>query len=93
MGFYRTFLNPVDYDGRFMREIKNSYNTNEIGFFITVSFFAALGWSFLVYRRSTILGQRKRFLYQQYKRHKFLEDTLHLKSKQEIIHAMKDKLQ
>ena len=53
---YRTFLNPVDYDGRFWREIKNSYNTNEIGFFITLSFFAALSWSFLVHRRSVVLG-------------------------------------
>ena len=82
---YRGVLNPVDYDGSFLAEIKNTYKTNEIGFFIGLSFMLTLSWSFLTYRRNAILEQRKRFLYQQYKRGKFLEDNLRLKSKSEII--------
>jgi hypothetical protein len=82
---FRLIFNPVDYDGSFFVEIKNAYNTNEIGFFITLGFFATLSWSFMYYRRNSILEQKKRFMYQQYKRQRFLEDNLKLKSKQEII--------
>ena len=53
---FRGLLNPVDYDGRHLREIKKAYKTNEIGFFITVAFFLCLSWSFLTYRRSSILA-------------------------------------
>ena len=52
---FRSLFNPVDFDGSVLQEIKNSYRTNEIGFFITLSFFAALSWSFIVYRRNAIL--------------------------------------
>lgn len=52
---HRTFFNPVDYDGRLFRDIQDAYNTNEIGFFIAVTFFGALGWSVMTYRRATIL--------------------------------------
>ncbi len=60
---YRSLFNPIDYDGSFLRELKDSYKTNEIGFFITVSFFATLSWSFIVYRRNSILETKKRFIY------------------------------
>ena len=49
---FRSIFNPVDYDGSLFKELKDSYKTNEIGFFITVSFFATLSWSMIVYRRS-----------------------------------------
>lgn len=52
---FRTLLNPVDYDGSLWRNIKDSYKTNELGFFITLSFFVCLSWSFLKYRRNAIL--------------------------------------
>jgi hypothetical protein len=60
---FRSFNNPVDYDGRLLRELTNAYHTNEIGFFITLSFFATLGWSLMTYRRNTILEQKKRFIF------------------------------
>jgi len=63
----------------------DSYKTNELGFFISLCFVGIAGWSVFVYRRNSILEQRKRFLYQNYKRHKFLEDSLRLKSKSEIV--------
>ena len=60
---FRTVLNPVDYDGSMIREIKNGYKTNELGFFITLSFFMAMSWSFFVYRKNTILETRKRLIF------------------------------
>lgn len=60
---FRSVFNPVDYDGRIINNIKNAYKTNELGFFITVAFFACLSWSFLRYRRNAILEQKKRFVY------------------------------
>ena len=89
---FRMFFNPVDYDGCLWREVKNSYKTNEVGFFITLGFFVCLSWSFVTYRRSAILEQRKRFVYQRYRRNKFLEDNLKLKSRHEIIHEKVDLL-
>ena len=35
-GLILFILNPVVYDGSMWREIKNSYRTNEVGFFIGV---------------------------------------------------------
>ncbi len=52
---FRQLFNPIDYDGQVWREIKNSYKTNELGFFISLAFFLSLGWSFLKYRRYSIL--------------------------------------
>lgn len=52
---YRSILNPVDWDGSFLVEIKNTYKTNEIGFFIGLSFMLTLSWSFMTYRRNSIL--------------------------------------
>ena len=85
---FRTMFNPVDYDGRYWREIKNSYKTNELGFFITMAFFLCLGWSFAKYRRNAILEQKKRFVYQQYKRRKFLEESLRLKTREELVQGV-----
>ena len=39
---YRSILNPVDYNGRYIQEIKDSYKTNELGFAIFALFFVAL---------------------------------------------------
>ena len=55
MILFRNLFNPVDYDGRIWQGIKDSYKTNELGFFITAAFFACLSWSFLKYRRNSIL--------------------------------------
>ncbi len=82
---FRTLLNPVDYDGRYWREIKSSYKTNELGFFITLAFFLSLGWSFAKYRRNAILEQKKRFVYQQYKKKKFIEESLRLRTREELV--------
>ena len=83
---YRSFLNPVDYNGQFSQEIKDNYRTNELGFFIVLLFFGALSQSFMSYRKFSLLNQKKRFAFQQYRRSKFLEDSLRLKSRHEIIH-------
>ena len=82
---FRQLFNPIDYDGQVWRELKNSYKTNELGFFIAFSFVLALGWSFVKYRRYSILEQKKRFVYQQYKKKKFIEESLRLKTREELI--------
>ena len=56
MWLYRTVLCPVDFDGRIIKDLKDAYKTNELGFFIAASFFGALSWSFLKYRRNSILA-------------------------------------
>ena len=83
---FRSIFNPVDYNGQFFQEVKDGYKTNELGFGIVVLFFVALSQSFMSYRRYAILEQKKRFAFQQYRRTKFLEDSLRLKSRHEIIH-------
>ena len=60
---FRYLLNPVDFNGSVLRELRAAYNTNEIGFFITLSFFASVAWVFMTHRRSSLQQQRKRFLY------------------------------
>ena len=60
---FRLFLNPVDFDGSTWTQTKEAYKTNELGFFIGVSFLLALTWSFTTYRRSAIAVQQKRYLY------------------------------
>ena len=82
---FRQLFNPVDYDGRILRELKNSYKTNELGFFITFAFFASLFWSFARYRRNAILEQKKRFVYQQYRKKKFIEESLRIKTREQLI--------
>ncbi len=82
---FRMLFNPVDYDGSIWREIKNSYKTNELGFFITLAFFGCLGWSIIRYRRNALLEQKKRFVYQQYKKKKFIEEALRLRTREQII--------
>ncbi len=90
---FRTLFNPVDYDGRTWRDIKASYKTNELGFFIGFAFFICLGWSFAKYRRYSILEQKKRFVYQQYKKKKFIEESLRLKTREELISAEQPRLE
>ena len=41
---FRGVLNPLDYNGSFMREMEETYKTNELGFFIGLCFFGALMW-------------------------------------------------
>ena len=82
---FRSYFNPVDYNGIFLREIEESYKTNELGFFITCCFFGTLFWNFLTIRRTSLLVQKKRFVFQRYQRNKFLEDSLRLKSREEIV--------
>ncbi len=61
---FRNFFNPVDFDGRYLRELKDTYQTNEVGFLIFVCFLGCLGHSFMTYRRHTILEQKKRYMFQ-----------------------------
>eukprot|EP00347_Sterkiella_histriomuscorum_P011873 403370773 len=90
---YRNLLNPIDFDGSVWQEVKNSYKTNEIGFFISVLFFVSLSWSFVSYRRNSILEQKKRFVYQQYKKQKFIEESLRIKSREELIEEKIQKIE
>ncbi|CDW89081.1 UNKNOWN [Stylonychia lemnae] len=85
MIMFRTCFNPIDFDGRILRDLKNSYKTNEIGFFITALFFGTLGWSIITYRRNQILLLKKRFVFQQYKKQKFIEESLRLRTREELI--------
>ena len=78
-------FNPLDYNGQIWQEIKDSYRTNELGFFIVVAFVAALSQSFLAFRKNSLMAVKKRFAFQQYRRRKFLEDSLRLRSRTEII--------
>ena len=43
LSVYNNLFNPVFYDGAIFREIKDTYRTNEIGFFIGMSFFVLIG--------------------------------------------------
>ena len=63
MLLFRTGFNPIDYDGSAWQEVKNNYRTNEIGFFITLTFFGVLGWSLLEYRKNKLLYLKKRFVF------------------------------
>lgn len=47
----KNWLNPVEYDGRFLKEIKDSYKTNELGFFITLTFMGCVAWSVMRYKK------------------------------------------
>ena len=80
------FVNPLRYDGKVYKAVKEAWITNEVGFLITASFFGTLFWTFVTYRRNRLLATKKRFVFQQYKRSKFLEDSLRLKSREQIIH-------
>lgn len=79
-------LNPVDYNGQVRQEIWANWKTNELGFLIGAAFFAALAHLFVSYRKYSLLVQKKRFAFQRYRRQKFLEDSLRLRSREEIIH-------
>ena len=48
---FRSVFNPVDYNGSTWLAIKESYKTNELGFFIGCCAFGMLAWSWLTYRR------------------------------------------
>ena len=61
---YRLFLNPVDYEGQIVTDMKAAYRTNELGFAIGVMFFMALGHSFLKFRKNAIMETKKRFAFQ-----------------------------
>ena len=70
---HETFFNPLLYDGSNIQFIKDQYRTNELGFFIGVSFSLAVAQVFLAARRRSLLLQKKRFIFNQYKKNKFLE--------------------
>ena len=60
---FKTIFNPLDYDGSFFKEIKSAYQTNELGFAMGMTFFFALAWQFMNYRRNSLLESKKRFVY------------------------------
>ena len=61
---FRTFFNPIDYNGQTKRDIMEAYQTNELGFGIGVAFALTICWSFFTYRKNAILESRKRLIFQ-----------------------------
>lgn len=82
---FRNLFNPVDYTGSLRQEIRKHWDTNELGFVIGVSFSLAVLWQLQTYRRNQLLLSKKRFVYQEYKRRKFLEDSLRMRSRSDIV--------
>lgn len=82
---FRSFLNPVDYTGSLKEEIKKAWITNELGFLIGAGFVVNLLQNMYTYRRNQLLITKKRFLFQQHKQRKFLEDSLRLRSRKDIV--------
>ncbi len=58
------FFTPLAWDGSLIRQMKEGYETNELGFIIAVSFFLSTFWLFGRYRHLKIKEQQKRFIYQ-----------------------------
>ena len=52
---YRSFLNPLDYDGSSWRSLQDGYKTNELGFGICMLFILAVSQSFMSYRKYSLL--------------------------------------
>ena len=60
---FNYLFNPLYYNGSFIGEVKDAYKTNELGFFIGLCFVGVFGWSFLSYRRHSLIVQKKRFIF------------------------------
>ena len=52
---FNTFFNPLEYNGSMLREAKDAYKTNELGFFIGLCFVGVFGWSIISYRRNSLV--------------------------------------
>ena len=63
---FNFLFNPLEYNGSILREAKDAYKTNELGFFIGLCFVGVFGWSLMSYRRNSLIVQKKRFIFQRY---------------------------
>ena len=79
--YYHMLMNPLSYDGSFIREMKENYKFNELGFFIVVTFSAISAWTFVWASRQKMRNFKKRFVYQEYQKRKFLQRSLLVKSR------------
>ena len=52
---FRSVFNPVDYNSSIRLELEEAYKTNELGFFITLTFVGTVAWSMFTYRRNSLL--------------------------------------
>ena len=82
---YNGIFNPVAYNGQTYLELQNAWKTNEIGFLIGASFMLVIINQVTGYKRQSLQLQKKRFIYMQYKRQRFLEDSLMMKTRDQII--------
>ncbi|CAI2383720.1 unnamed protein product [Moneuplotes crassus] len=78
------YINPISYRGQCWQAIKDNYTNNKSAFIIEVAFVMTNFALFSHYRRSSIVGQKKKFVYQQYQRKKFLEESLRIKTTKKI---------
>ena len=66
LAVFNFLFNPLEYNGTILREAKDAYKTNELGFFIGLCFVGVFGWSLMSYRRNSLIVQKKRFIFQRY---------------------------
>ena len=55
VSIFNYLFNPLYYNGSMIREIKDAYKTNELGFFIGLCFIGVFGWSLMSYRRHSLI--------------------------------------
>ena len=70
--YYNIMFNPLCYDGSTYRQIEENWKFNELGFMIVFTFTGLALWSFLWAQRQNIRNFKKRFVYQEYQKRKFL---------------------
>ena len=68
----------------FYRGAQNTYTTNPVGFYIVLLYAIMMVNKIGRYRRNRILAEKKRFVYQQYLRKKFIEESLRLKESKKL---------
>ena len=71
-GLLNFLLNPIAFDGSVIKELQDSYRTNEVGFFIGLCSILTVMQQFATHRRSVIRLQKKRLVYQTYLKSRFL---------------------
>ena len=75
---YYEFTNPFNYNGQSIDYLKETYKNNKYGFFIGAISYYLLFATFMRHRRYKIISEKKRFVYQQYLRKKFIEESLRI---------------
>ena len=73
------------YDGSTKAELREAWRTNELGFLIGICCYGMIAQILLKRRRDALRLAKKRFIYHQYRKSRFLEDSLMLKTREQII--------